>query len=125
MDLSAFDAAALDLDGVITQTASLHAAAWKQLFDSFLERRAARTGQAFQPFDIESDYREYVDGKPRHEGVVSFLASRGISLPDGRTEDPPGAETVGALGKQKNDLFHTLLAGKGVAVFEGSGGLIA
>ena len=68
MDLSAFDAAALDLDGVITQTASLHAAAWKQLFDGFLERRAARTGQAFQPFDIERDYREYVDGKPRHEG---------------------------------------------------------
>jgi HAD superfamily hydrolase (TIGR01509 family) len=120
VDLSAFDAAALDLDGAIPQTASLHAAAWKQLFDSFLERRAARTGQAFQPFDIERDYREYVDGKPRHEGVVSFLASRGISLPEGRPEDPPDADTVLALGNQKNDLFHALLARRGVAVFEGS-----
>ena len=83
IDLVAFDGAAFDLDGVITRTATVHAAAWKRLFDAFLARHAARTGEAFRPFDIEGDYLRHVDGKPRLDGVRDFLRSRGIALPDG------------------------------------------
>src|SRR5690606_381648 len=77
----AYDAVLFDMDGVLTRTAGLHARAWKKLFDDFLQRRSAQTGEPFVPFDIDTDYRRYVDGKPRQDGVVSFLASRGIELP--------------------------------------------
>lgn len=119
VDLSAFDGAAFDLDGVITQTASVHAAAWKQLFDDFLASRAP-AGQAFVPFDIEGDYLRHVDGKPRYDGVRDFLASRGIALPEGAHDDPPERETVHGLGNRKNALFRESLAKLGVQVFEGS-----
>ena len=120
LDLSEFDAAAFDLDGVITRTATVHAAAWKRLFDRFLECRAAATGDAFRPFDIEGDYLRYVDGKPRLDGVRDFLGSRGIVLPDGGPDDPPERETVSGLGNGKNALFREILGQKGVEVFEGS-----
>jgi beta-phosphoglucomutase-like phosphatase (HAD superfamily)/nucleotide-binding universal stress UspA family protein len=99
------DAIIFDLDGVITFTARVHAAAWKELFDQFLKARASRLGEPFKPFDIEADYRDYVDGKPRYDGVVSFLASRGIEIPYGSPSDPPQAETVCGLGNRKDELF--------------------
>jgi hypothetical protein len=86
-----YDAVLFDLDGVLTKTASVHAAAWKRLFDGFLEQRAANTGETFVAFDIDADYRRYVDGKPRYDGVAAFLESRGIALPFGAPEDDPGA----------------------------------
>ena len=91
------DAVLFDLDGVLTKTASVHAAAWKQLFDGFLKQRAADTGEAFVPFDIDADYRRYVDGKPRYDGVAAFLEARGIEVPWGAPDDPPGTQTVNAL----------------------------
>jgi HAD superfamily hydrolase (TIGR01509 family) len=100
------DAMVFDLDGVITFTARVHAAAWKELFDSFLRERAQKLGQAFVPFDATSDYLQYVDGKPRYDGVASFLASRGITLPFGHSDDPPDAGTVTALGNRKDELFR-------------------
>jgi beta-phosphoglucomutase family hydrolase len=109
-----------DLDGVLTQTARVHAAAWREMFDTFLRERAARTGEEFVPFDPIVDYEEYVDGKPRYDGVRSFLASRGIELPEGGPDDPPGAETVKALGDRKNELVLTLIEQQGVQVYEGS-----
>jgi len=99
------DAMVFDLDGVITFTARVHAAAWKELFDSFLKRRAQRLGEPFVPFDAASDYLQYVDGKPRYDGVASFLASRGIHIPFGSADDPPEAETITALGNRKDELF--------------------
>jgi beta-phosphoglucomutase-like phosphatase (HAD superfamily) len=83
-----------DLDGVLTQTARVHAAAWKEMFDAFLRNRVEATGRAFEPFDAERDYHEYVDGKLRYDGVRSFLDSRGIDLPEGDPGDPPGTETI-------------------------------
>jgi beta-phosphoglucomutase family hydrolase len=109
-----------DLDGVLTQTARVHAAAWKEMFDTFLRERAARTGEAFAPFDLVTDYTHYVDGKPRYDGVRSFLASRGIELPEGDPSDPPSAETVCGLGNRKNELVLALLKRDGVQVYEGS-----
>lgn len=120
LDMRAFDAAVFDLDGVVTRTAAVHAAAWKELFDAFLAHRAARTQGTFQPFDVEHDYRRYVDGKPRYEGVQSFLESRGIRLPYGQPDDPPDRETIYGLGNRKNQLFRDQLTKGGVAVFEGS-----
>lgn len=120
LDLSAFDAAMFDLDGVVTRTAALHAATWRQLFDDFLRRRAEAGGEAFRPFDVDGDYRRDVDGKPRHDGIRSFLASRGIILPEGQPDDGPGRETVFGLGARKNELFREALARSGVEVFEGS-----
>ncbi len=120
LHLSAFDAAMFDLDGVVTRTATLHAATWRQLFDDFLRRRAEAGGEAFRPFDMEGDYRRDVDGKPRHDGIRSFLASRGITLPEGRPDDGPDRETVFGLGARKNGLFREALARSGVEVFEGS-----
>src|SRR5919202_1614057 len=93
-----------DLDGVLTQTAKVHAAAWKTMFDEFLQARAARTGTPCISFDPVRDYDEYVDGKPRYDGVRSFLQARGIELPEGEANDPPSAETVHGLGNRKNDL---------------------
>ncbi len=109
-----------DLDGVLTQTARVHAAAWQEMFDSFLRERAARTGEPFVPFDPVADYTAYVDGKPRYDGVRSFLAARGIRLPEGNPSDPPSAETVYGLGNRKNELVLALLKRDGVQVFEGS-----
>src|SRR5690606_23637151 len=103
------DAVLFDLDGVLTRTASVHAAAWKALFDAFLSRRASRTGTSFLPFELDADYRRHVDGKPRLDGVVAFLASRGIEVPFGSPEDGPDAETVQGLGKSKDRFFHEQL----------------
>ena len=109
-----------DLDGVLTQTARVHAAAWKEMFDAFLRDRAGRTGEKFVPFDPVGDYDTYVDGKPRYDGVRSLLASRGIELPEGDPSDPPSAETVYGLGNRKNELVLAMLKGDGVQVYEGS-----
>jgi beta-phosphoglucomutase family hydrolase len=109
-----------DLDGVLTQTAKIHAAAWKQMFDDFLRERAERTGEPFRPFDRPTDYDEYVDGKPRLDGVRSFLASRGIELPMGSPADPREAETLHGLGTRKNELVLELIHEHGVEPYEGS-----
>jgi beta-phosphoglucomutase family hydrolase len=109
-----------DLDGVLTQTASVHAAAWKQMFDEYLRARAERTGEEFVPFDAVADYGEYVDGKPRYDGVRSFLASRGIELPEGEEDDPPSAETIRGLGNRKNEIVLRMIREEGVEAYPGS-----
>jgi beta-phosphoglucomutase family hydrolase len=109
-----------DLDGVLTDTASVHRKAWKQMFDEYRRQHAERTGEPFRPFDIDADYLTYVDGKKREDGVRSFLASRGIRLPEGGPGDDPTAETVHGLGNHKNELFHRTMREDGVKVFEGS-----
>jgi beta-phosphoglucomutase family hydrolase len=109
-----------DLDGVLTKTAEVHAAAWKEMFDEYLEQRAARAGERFVPFDPVRDYDEYVDGKPRYEGVQSFLAARGIELRRGTPGDPPAAETVDGLGNRKNEIVLRLIRERGVKPYEGS-----
>jgi beta-phosphoglucomutase family hydrolase len=114
------EACLFDLDGVLTKTAEVHAAAWKEMFDGYLRRRADRTGEPFVAFDAGADYDEYVDGKPRYDGVRSFLASRGIHLPDGTPDDDPGTETIDGLGNRKNDLVLELIARDGVDAYEGS-----
>ncbi len=119
-----FDALIFDFDGVVTDTASVHAAAWKRMFDGFLSRHSARKGIPFRPFEIETDYRSYVDGKPRLDGLRSFLESRRIILPDGDPEDTPGAETIHGLGKRKNADFLTQIQEKGVKVYESTVDLI-
>jgi beta-phosphoglucomutase family hydrolase len=115
-----YDAVLLDLDGVITNTASLHAACWKQMFDAYLQTRATQRDDAFRPFDLATDYRLYVDGKPRFDGVRDFLASRGIQLPEGSPDDPSGVDTVGGLGNRKNELVREILEDRGVERYEGS-----
>lgn len=112
-----FDAVIFDMDGVVTQTALVHAAAWKRLFDDYLSDRAARTGTAFIPFDAEAEYRRHIDGVPRYDGVRRFLASRGITLPEGTPADPPSAETVCGLGNRKNAFFLERMAQDGVRPF--------
>ncbi len=119
-----FSAAVFDLDGVVTRTATVHAAAWKQLFDVFLARRSKRTGEPFKPFDASADYYHYVDGKPRYDGVRSFLAARGIALPQGTPDDPPSRATVCGLGNRKDGFFTERLARDGVEVFESTVELI-
>jgi beta-phosphoglucomutase family hydrolase len=109
-----------DLDGVLTKTAKVHAAAWKEMFDAYLRERAARTGERLVPFDAVAEYDEYVDGKPRYEGVQSFLASRGIELPRGEPNEPPQAETVDGLGNRKNEIVLRLIRERGVEPYEGS-----
>ena len=109
-----------DLDGVLTETASVHAAAWKEMFDDFLRRRAGEHGQPFVPFDPHDDYDQYVDGKPRLDGVRDFLASRGIHLPEGTPDDPPDADTVHGLGRRKNDLVLRRIRDDGVEAYPGS-----
>jgi beta-phosphoglucomutase family hydrolase len=106
-----------DLDGVLTNTAAVHAAAWKHTFDEFLRER---DGAEFRPFDKESDYDEYVDGKPREDGVRDFLASRGITLDEGSPDDPPTALSVHGLGNRKNEDLTRRIAEDGVEVFDGS-----
>src|SRR6185503_13215120 len=114
------EACLFDLDGVLTKTAKVHAAAWKEMFDGYLRGRADRTGEPFVPFDAGADYDEYVDGRPRYDGVRTFLAARGIHLPDGTPDDDPGTETIDGLGNRKNDLVLELIARDGVEVYEGS-----
>ena len=109
-----------DLDGVLTQTAQLHAAAWKAMFDDYLRRRAERTGAPFVPFDLHADYDTYVDGKPRADGTASFLASRQITLPLGHSGDTPGTETVHGLGNAKNLIVLRMIADEGVGLIPGS-----
>ena len=109
-----------DLDGVLTQTAKVHDAAWKEMFDAYLRERAQRTGEPFVPFDPVKDYDEYVDGKPRPDGVRSFLESRGITLPDGQDDDPPSAETVHGLGNRKNEILLRRIREDGVQAYSGS-----
>jgi len=118
-----FDAAIFDLDGVLTETARLHAAAWKAVFDTFLLGWAQRRGLAFQPFDIEADYLDYVDGRPREDGIRSFLAARSISLPEGSGHDSEEANTVHALGKRKTRLFLQALQ-KGINPAAGAEALL-
>ena len=109
-----------DLDGVLTKTATLHAAAWQEMLDSYLRERARQTGEPFVPFDPVRDYDEYVDGKPRAEGTRSFLASRGIKLPDGRPDDPADAQTVSGLGNRKNEIVLRRIRTDGVEAYPGS-----
>ncbi len=110
------DAAVFDLDGVVTFTARVHAYAWKELFDEFLQTRASHSGEPFRPFDVDGDYRTYVDGKPRYDGVRSFLESRGIHLPLGTPSDSPDQQTICGLGNRKNQFFVKQLHEKGVDV---------
>lgn len=114
-----FEAAVFDLDGVVTFTARAHAAAWKELFDDYLRYRERRYGESLQLF-TEADYLAYLDGRPRSDGVRTFLASRGITLPESIPPDPPGAETIAGLGKRKNLLFQARLNELGVDVDEGA-----
>ena len=113
-----YDAVLFDLDGVLTRTASVHAAAWKKLFDDFLQRRAAETGEPFVPFDIEADYRRYVDGKPRYDGVAAFLSPAASNCRSARLKDNPEAPSVHALGKLKDQYFREQLEQHGVEVYE-------
>jgi beta-phosphoglucomutase family hydrolase len=117
---STISACLFDLDGVLTQTARVHAVAWKATFDGFMKQRAERTAEWFKPFDPVADYDEYVDGKPREEGVRSFLASQGITLPEGSENDPPAADTIHGLGNRKDQLFLHLIRTQGVQTYEGS-----
>jgi beta-phosphoglucomutase family hydrolase len=109
-----------DMDGVLTKTAAVHAAAWTQMFDEFLQARAKATGGTYVPFDTHDDYDDYVDGKPREDGVRDFLASRDITLPEGHPDDPPDAQTVYGLGNRKNVLLLKRISEDGVQVFDGS-----
>ncbi|MGI4902480.1 MAG: HAD-IA family hydrolase [Janthinobacterium lividum] len=119
-----YDAVLFDLDGVLTKTASVHACAWKKLFDEFLRRRQSPEDAPFRPFDIEEDYAAYVDGKPRYDGVASFLHSRCIECPLGNPDDAPGMQSRCALGNLKDRYFLELLAQQGVAVYESSIALV-
>ena len=109
-----------DLDGVLTKTAVVHNAAWKEMFDAYLRERSRRTGEPFVPFDPGRDYDEYVDGKPRADGTRSFLASRGIELPEGSDDDPPSAETIHGLGTRKNEIVLRRIREDGVEAYESS-----
>lgn len=106
-----------DLDGVLTKTATVHAAAWKEMFDAFLQQRAEQDGNDFVPFDIASEYVQYVDGKLREDGVRSFLESRGIQLPEGDADDDENQETIHGLGTRKNNRVVDLIRTKGVEVY--------
>jgi beta-phosphoglucomutase family hydrolase len=109
-----------DLDGVLTKTAKVHDAAWKEMFDGYLRDRAQRNDEPFVPFDPVTDYDVYVDGKPRAEGTRSFLASRGIELPDGSADDPADAQTIGGLGNRKNAIVLRRIREDGVEPYQGS-----
>ncbi|BFU90602.1 MAG: hypothetical protein NTAFB01_17890 [Nitrospira sp.] len=119
-EFSNFDAVLFDLDGVITKTAVLHAAAWKRLFDEYLKKLAARTDSPYEPFDPARDYRLYVDGKSRYDGVKTFLQSRHLTLPPGSLDDGPSQETIYGLGNKKDRYFDECLREAGVAVYPGT-----
>lgn len=120
IDRERLDAVLLDLDGVVTETAKIHAQAWKSMFDEYLRGRAARLDGRYEPFDLVQDYKRYVDGKPRYDGVASFLQSRGICLPYGAENDPPNRETICGLGSRKTQLFLDAIRRHGVQVYETS-----
>lgn len=113
-----FDAVIFDMDGVVTRTAHVHAAAWKRMFDSYLDQRSRAKGETYAPFSIEKDYTRYVDGKPRYDGVRDFLRSRNIELPQGAPDDPPDRETVCGLGNRKNGYFQKVLEERGAERYE-------
>lgn len=117
---SNFDAVLFDMDGVVTDTVAAHAAAWGRLFNEYLKECARRTGKAVRLFDPERDYHEYVDGKPRYDGVASFLASRGITLPQGEADDDPQLETICGLGNRENGYFEAWLEHNRVRAFPGT-----
>ena len=119
-----FDAVLFDLDGVLTDTAKMHATCWKQMFDEYLQKRADETGESFRPFDITMDYKLYVDGKPRFDGVRDFLTSRSIQLSEGTPDDPPKQETVCGLGNRKNELVNDVIQTMGVESYEGTVGFL-
>lgn len=121
---ASYDAVIFDMDGVVTRTAEVHAAAWKTAFDALLKRRSRDTGEDFVPFDAAHDYLRHVDGKPREDGIRDFLASRGISLPEGGPDDPPEADTVRGVGTRKNADFLDQLESGGVRAFESTVALI-
>jgi beta-phosphoglucomutase-like phosphatase (HAD superfamily) len=120
----AIDAVLFDVDGVVTDTAKALAAAWKRLFDAYLRQRADARGETFQPFDADRDYRAYVDGKPRFDGVRSFLEARGIDLPEGSANDEP-EETIHGLGSRKHGYFRAWLEDHRVGTFPGTLAFIA
>jgi beta-phosphoglucomutase family hydrolase len=113
-----FDAAIFDMDGVVTKSASVHSMAWKRTFDEYLQFRATRDHEAFNEFGLEHDYLTYVDGRPRFNGVETFLKSRGIDLPFGAPDDSPGTETVCGLGNRKNAIFNKIIEQEGVGAFD-------
>ena len=117
LDFTRFKAALFDLDGVVTKTAAVHARAWQHLFNDYLKADSIRTGRPFLPFDIENDYRVYVDGKPLYEGVKSFLDSRGIALPLGEADDGQEENTIYGLGNKKDRYFQTYLGEAGIDVY--------
>jgi len=124
VDFSAYDAWLFDMDGVLTKTAAVHAEAWRQTFDEFLDQESTRTGKKYAPFDPEGDYERYVDGEPRADGVRNFLTARGITLPEGDASDLPDARTVQGVGNRKNDLVLQVMKTKGVAVYDGAVALV-
>ena len=115
-----YDAVLFDLDGVLTMTMKIHAACWKSMFDDYLQERCERLGETFHPFDIAADYKPYVDGKLRYDGVRAFLASRGIVVAEGRPQDDPSIETVCGLGNRKDRMVQEAIVTHGVEVLEGS-----
>ncbi|MCG5533408.1 beta-phosphoglucomutase family hydrolase [Halorhodospira sp. 9621] len=117
VDIADYQAAIFDMDGVVTRTATVHARAWKEMFDAFLQAHAERTGTPFAPFDEETEYWEHVDGLPRQEGVRRFLAARGIDLPEGEEDDPPEHDTIHGLGRRKDALIQAVIERDGVEVF--------
>src|SRR5262245_27524348 len=112
-----FDATIFDMDGVVTRTGDLHAAAWKELFDAYKTLRESQGQASFPSFDVRTDYPAYVDGKPRSEGARSFLASRGIALPEGDVTDDPNKETIGGLSARKDQIFERELRVKGISIY--------
>jgi HAD superfamily hydrolase (TIGR01509 family) len=119
-----FDAAIFDMDGVVTRTAAVHSRAWKQMFDDFLRKRAEWGHEPFREFTHEGDYRAFIDGRPRYQGVAMFLESRDIHLPPGTPDDLPGAETVCGLGNRKNTLFNEVIALEGAGLYDSTVALI-
>lgn len=119
-----YDAVLFDMDGVLTSTMKIHASSWKHMFDAYLESRAERFGETHHPFEIGSDYKTYVDGKLRYDGVRSFLASRNITLPEGTPDEPPDSESICGLGNRKDLLVKDIIASEGVVIIEGSLNLV-
>ena len=124
LQLRDVDAVVFDMDGVVTDTARVHASAWKRMFDGYLGERARRTETSWEPFDEDLDYRRHVDGKPRHDGVDAFLRSRAITLPWGEPSDPPDQETVCGLGARKDGYFLEQLDQVGAECFSSTVALI-